>query len=248
MASVRRIRWKRLAAATVKFALLSAAFVTVLLASGYVAMRMALLGRQVTVPDVTGMTLAQAQESLLAQELFLEATTQRNDDRLERGRILAQEPGAGSPIKKYRKVKVVTSLGPKVFKVPDARGQSLRSARLLLQGEGLRIGHIAYAFAPNADADMVLSQDPLPSGESLGEGGVSLLVSKGARGATYVMPDLTGRAADPVQRSLRARGLKIGSVRRQRLPGVERGAVARQYPEAGYPVGAGDIISLVVGE
>src|SRR5262249_55474833 len=155
----------------------------------------------------TGMTLAQAQESLLAQELVLEPAAQKNDDRLERGRILAQEPAAGSPIKKYRKVKVVTSLGPKIFKVPDARGQSLRSARIQLQGEGLQVGHLAYAFATSADADIVVSQEPLPSGESLGEGGVSLLVSKGPREAIYVMPELTGLPAEAVQRVLRARGL-----------------------------------------
>src|SRR6266850_2484093 len=244
MASALRTGWKRLAAAIAKFLVISAAFVAVLLGSGYFAMRMALLGRQVTVPDITGMTLAQAQESLLTEELFLEAAAQKNDDRLERGRVLAQEPAAGSPIKKYRKVKVVTSLGPKVFKVPDVRGQSLRSARLALQSEGLKTAHLAYAFAPNVDSDVVLSQDPLPSGESLGEGGVSLLISKGPREASYVMPELIGRPAESVQPALRARGLRIGSVRRERLSGVEKGAVARQYPEDGYPVGAGDIVSL----
>src|SRR5260221_1881452 len=183
---------KRLAVAVGKFGLISAAFVAVLLGSGYISMRLALLGRQVTVPDVTGMTVAAAQESLLTQELFLESAAEKHDDRLERGRVLAQEPAAGSPIKNYRKVKVVTSLGPRVFKVPDVRGESLRAARMGIQGEGLQTGHIAYACTPSADADVVVSQDPLPSGESVGESGVSLLVSKGPREPVYVMPELQG--------------------------------------------------------
>jgi serine/threonine-protein kinase len=222
--------------------------VAVLLASGYFSMRLALLGRQVTVPDVTGMTLAAAQESLLKQELFLESTAEKHDDRLERGRVLAQEPAAGSPIKKYRKVKVVTSLGPRVFKVPDVRGESLRAARIGLQAEGLQSSHVAYACTPTADADIVVSQDPLPSGESLGEGGVNLLVSKGPREPVYVMPDLQGMPADEAQRSLRAGGLKLGSLRRERVPGIVKGTIARQYPESGFPVATGDIISLVVGD
>jgi len=243
-----RGRLRRVAAALLKFGLVSVVFVVVVLASGYISMRLALIGRQIIVPDITGMTLAEAQDSLLKQELFFDKTAEKYDDRLEQGRVLAQDPPAGAKIKKYRKVKVVMSLGPRIFKIPDARGQSLGAARIEIQTEGLASGHVAYTYAPNADSDIVISQDPLPSGESLGEGGVSLLVSKGPREAVYVMPDLVGKPSEAVLRALRARGLKIGSVRRDRLYGAEQGTVARQYPESGYPVATGDIISLVVAE
>jgi serine/threonine-protein kinase len=226
----------------------SAAFVAVLVASGYFAMRLVFLGRQVTVPDVTGMAVAEAQETLLNQELFLEPAAERHDDSVETGRILAQEPPAGAGIKKYRKVKVVTSLGPRVFKVPDLRGTSLRSAQITLQGEDLRIGSIAYTHTSLADADVVASQDPPPTGESLGEGGVSLLVSKGPREAVYVMPDLAGRRPEDVRAALESRGLRLGAVRRERSAGAARGAVSRQYPEAGHPVSQGQIVSLVVAD
>src|SRR5260221_8835479 len=135
---------KRLAVAVGKFGLISAAFVAVLLGSGYISMRLALLGRQVTVPDVTGMTVAAAQESLLTQELFLESAAEKHDDRLERGRVLAQEPAAGSPIKKDRKVKMVTSLRPRAFKVPDLPGESPPAAPMGIHGERLQTAHISY--------------------------------------------------------------------------------------------------------
>jgi serine/threonine-protein kinase len=243
-----RIGLKRLALVVVKFALVSAAFVAVLLGSGYFAMRTALLGRQITVPDVTGMEVAAAQEALQRRELFIEAASERHDDRVEKGRILAQDPPAGASLKKYRKVKVVTSLGPKVFKVPDVRGMSLRSAQIKLQDEGLRTGSLAYAHTLVADADVVVSQDPLPTGESLGEAGVSFLVSKGAREPVYVMPDLTGRRPDEARRALEARGIRVGGVRRERRTWTESGTVSRQYPEAGHPVSRGQIVSLVVGD
>jgi len=229
-----------------KFVVISVAFVTVLLASGYFSMRLALLGRQVTVPDVTGMTFPEAQESLRREDLFLEAAAERNDDRLEQGRILAQEPAAGAAIKKNRTVKVVTSLGPKIFRVPDVRGQSLRAARMKIQSEGLHFAHVAYAHALAGEADVVVSQDPLPTGENLGEEGISLLVSKGPREAVFVMPDLTGKRFEEVRGVLESRGLKVGSVRRERSLWQRSGAITKQYPEAGYPVATGDIISLVV--
>jgi len=232
--------------AVVKFVVVSSAFVAVLFASGYFAMRLALLGRQVSVPDVTGMTVAEAEERLSREDLFVEASLERHDDRLEQGRILAQEPSAGSELKKNRKVKVVTSLGPRVFTIPDVRGQSFRAARQGLQNEGLRLGGVAYAHTLASEADVVVSQTPLPSGESLGEEGISLLVSRGPREAVYVMPDLTGLTVDQVRGVFEARGLKIGSVRRERGAFAQRGAITRQYPDAGFPVAAGDTISLGV--
>ena len=229
----------------VKLALLGAAFVVVLLASGYFSMRLALQGRSVTVPDVTGMTSLEAEEALVRSDLFLEVAAEKYDDRLEAGRILAQAPAIGASIKKFRKVKVVTSLGPRVFKIPELSGQLLRSALIGLEGEGLRVGRVVYAHTPIAAADEVVSQDPPPAGESLGHSGVSLLVSKGPRESVYVMPDLSGLDVGEVTGLLRARGLSVGSVSREPHAWLPRGAISRQYPEPGYPVSTGDPITLV---
>jgi len=243
-----RSRARRVAFVAAKIVAAGIAFMAIFLTSGYLTMRLALMGSGVTVPDVTGLTATAASESLLKDQLFLETTAQRHDDRLESGRVLAQEPPAGSKIKKYRKVKVVMSLGPRVFKVPDVRGQSLRAARLAIESEGLKAGRVAYASTPLVESGVVVSQDPLPSGENLGESGVSLLVSKGPREPVYVMPRLVGLDSAAVQPALRARGLKIGLVRRDRASSAAAGTIVKQYPEAGYPVAAGDAISLVIGE
>jgi serine/threonine-protein kinase len=240
--------FRRLASAAFKFVLIAIAFVAVLVASGYFTMRLALLGREVAVPDVTGMALSEAQESLSRKELFIETSAERHDDRVEKGRILAQDPPAGAEIKKFRKVKVVTSLGPRTLKVPDLRGLSLRAAQVKLQGEGLRAADVAYAHTLLGDADIVASQDPLPTGESVGEGGVSLLVSRGAREAVYVMPDLAGRQVEEARAVLEAHGVRVGSIRRERRGTQPRGTISRQYPEAGWPIAQGDVVSLVVSD
>lgn len=249
MASGRsRSRIVRLAAAVTKFLVISAAFVGIFLASGYFTMRLALSGRSVSVPDVTGLTVPEAQQQLYKQKLFLESSAERYDDRVEKGRILAQDPPVSAGIKEGRKVKVVTSLGPRVFKIPDLRGQSERAAVLKLQEEGLKVGHVAYTHTNLGALDTVVSQDPQATGESLGEGGVSLLVSKGGRESVYVMPDLRGLAPEKARGLLEPHGIRIGSVRRERGDSGARGTVTRQFPEAGYPVTTGDIVSLVVGE
>jgi len=244
-ASKRRFSFRRLAIGFGKLAFLGAAFVTVLMTSGYFSMRLALQERRVTVPDVTGMTTLEAEQSLVRSDLYLEVAAEKYDDRLEAGRILAQDPAIGAAIKKFRKVKVVTSLGPRVFKIPELSGHLLRSALIKLEAEGLRAGHVVYAHTPEAGADVVVTQDPPPAGESLGHAGVSLLVSKGPREAVYVMPDLLGLDVNDVASRLRAQGLSVGSIRREPHAWLPRGAVSRQYPERGYPVSASDPITLV---
>lgn len=244
-ATARRWSPRKIAAGLGKLMFLGAAFMTVLLTSGYFSMRLALQGRRVTVPDVTGMTTLEAEEALVRSDLYLEVAAEKYDDRLEAGRILAQDPVIGAAIKKFRKVKVVTSLGPRVFKIPELSGHLLRSALIELEAEGLRAGHVVYAHTPEAGADVVVTQDPPPSGESLGHSGVSLLVSKGPRESVYVMPDLAGLEVNSVAAQLRAQGLSVGSIRREPHAWLPRGAVSRQYPEPGYPVSTSDPITLV---
>lgn len=237
---------RRFATGLLKFAGISAAFVTVMLVSGYFTMRLALQGRQVTVPEVAGMTLEEAGERLAGMDLILAVAAEKYNDRLEAGRVLAQEPPAGAGIKKYRKVKVIASLGPKLFTIPDLGGQLLRSALIRLEAEGLRPGRVVHAHTRAADTERIVSQDPPPQGESLGHGGVSLLVSKGPRAAVYVMPDLTGQPLREARSLLERYGFKVGAVRREPHAWMPLGAITRQSPRVGHPVTGGDTISLVI--
>lgn len=241
-----RGRTVRMLVAAGKIIFVAACFLTVMGVSGYLTIRQEQVGARVEVPDVTGMTLEEAAEALGPRSLFVDVAAEKHDARMEEGRILAQEPPAGGPIKKFRKVKVVTSLGPKVYTVPDLRGQLLRSALIALEAEGLRPGRIAYAHSRLAEPDVVVAQDPPPDGESLGHAGVSLLVSQGSRDPVYVMPSLKGLTERQVESMAEEHGLRLGSVRRELDPWIPRGQVSQQYPEAGYPVARGDSISIVV--
>lgn len=60
------------------------------------------------------------------------------------------------------------------------------------------------------------------------------------------MPDLIGRPEGEVLSFLSGKGLKIAPVRRDPGHPGRPGTVARQDPEAGYPVGLGDMITLTV--
>jgi beta-lactam-binding protein with PASTA domain len=74
--------------------------------------------------------------------------------------------------------------------------------------------------------------------------GASLLVSRGLRDVSYVMPDLIGRDARLVLETLERAGLKVTDVRYRSYPGVAPGIVLRQSPPAGQRVSSRAALSL----
>jgi len=235
-------------------AALSVVLIALFAGSFYLTMRVAFTGREVSVPEVTGLAVEDARAALARVQLFLETSAERYDDHVAKGMVLSQDPRAGSTTKKDRKVRVTVSLGPTAVSVPDVRGQSLRSSQIALQRESLGVGHVTSVHDAGTLSDVVMAQRPERDEGAAGlvvvggKGKVDLLVSRGRPDTIYVMPDLSRRTLAEVTAFAQRAGLRLGAVRRERVAGVKRGTVARQYPEAGYPVGRQDIISLVVGE
>src|SRR5438093_51809 len=77
-------------------------------------------------------------------------------------------------------------------------------------------------------------------------GQVALLVNRGERGSSYVMPDLIGVNGDRAADVLRNHGFRVAVVGSQPYPGVAAGIVIRQSPQAGFQIAPGEPISLEV--
>ena len=75
---------------------------------------------------------------------------------------------------------------------------------------------------------------------------VALLINRGERGLTYVMPDLIGVNGDRAAAFLRARGFRAAVVGEHPYPGVSPGIVLRQSPQAGFQISPGETISLEI--
>ena len=75
---------------------------------------------------------------------------------------------------------------------------------------------------------------------------MALLVNRGERGVTFVMPDLIGVNGDRAAEILRDRGFRVAVVASNPYPGVAAGIVLRQSPQAGFQIGPGEPISLEV--
>ena len=227
-----------------KFVMLVGALVATYVLFAAASMRIALRAREVTIPDLTNRTANDA--TALASDLGLTLRvdeTRRPDPKIAAGRVLAQEPSAGSIARRQRSIRIWLSAGQRSATVPKLVGETERTAQLRLAQDGLTLSGIAEIRSPSFASDVVIAQMP-PAKSAAGN--VSLLVNRGDRGASYVMPDLIGVNGDRAAEILRSRGFRVAVVGSNPYPGVAAGVVIRQGPQAGFQIGPGEPISLEV--
>jgi serine/threonine-protein kinase len=229
-----------------KILLLAGSLAVVAALSAYITVKTTLSGREVKIPDLTEMSVADATQLLVERGLILEESGRRYDARVEEGKILAQDPPPDSSIKLQRKVKIVVSLGDKVTAIPDLRGGAARRAQITLQQQGMTVAGQVYTFSQREEENLVIGQDPLPGEVGPREGKVGLLISRGRRPRTYVMPDLIAQPEATAVEFLRRAGLRPAPVRRSVSRYYRPGSVMAQRPEAGFRVRSGDLVVLTV--
>lgn len=113
--------------------------------------------QELTVPDMTGMNLAEASAVAAEADLRLEVTDSVYIRGMERGAIARQNPEPGGKVKKNRRILlVINSVIPRQSTMPSLTGFSLRQARTELASNGLKIGKLIYVN--DMATDNVLAQ------------------------------------------------------------------------------------------
>src|SRR6478672_5043597 len=78
--------------------------------SALTAMRFAIRGREVEVPQLTGKTKEEAEEILRSRGLRIKISSSRFSSQVAEGKVLEQIPSSGTRLKLDRTVKVLVSL------------------------------------------------------------------------------------------------------------------------------------------
>jgi beta-lactam-binding protein with PASTA domain len=195
---------------------------------------------QVTVPDLTNLTVEQAEQALRPLGLQVSRAGERFDPSAPRGFVIAQEPGPGSTVRGRKRISVVVSLGEEYSSVPELFGESVRSARGLIDRAGLRSGSVVQAPSEEVGEGMVAASDPGPETVLQRNTPVHLLVSTGAGSESFVMPDLMGREVASIRRQLEALGFRIERSGAR----TSVGTIVAQSPPPGSRITRADIIQL----
>lgn len=211
------------------FVALSAFAVGILVFNNVLMPRLIHRAGEVRVPELSNMTVEEAQKALQPTGLQLSRSGERFDAGVLRGRIVQQDPAAGTPVRGRSRVSVVVSLGEEFSSVPALFGETRRGAELLLQQAGLRVGGITRAPSEAVGEGLVVASDP-PAESVLPRGTpVALLLSTGLGDEVFVMPELLGRELSRVRKQLEAQGFKVLSP----PAGPANGPIVMQDPPAG---------------
>jgi serine/threonine-protein kinase len=184
---------------------------------------------EVRVPDLTNLTLEQAEKALTPLGLSLSRAGERFDPSVPRGFILAQDPSPETPVRGRKRVLVTLSLGEEFSSVPSLFGESVRTAKYLLERAGLRMGAITRAPSEEVGDGLVVATDPPGESVLARDTPVALLVSTGEGEESFVMPDLLGREITGARRELEAAGFKVFTP----PAAPSHGTIVYQQPPAG---------------
>ena len=233
-----RIEWL-LRMGLLVFVLAAAAFL-----SAVTAMRFAIQGREVDMPNLVGKSSADAQALLQTRGLQLKVVDRIYSD-LPANAITRQSPPAGEHMKVSQEAHVILSLGPQNVAIPALEGVSLRIARIQLLQSGLQLGEVTSYSVPEMLADTVLQQNP-PSGTRAASLRVNLLVSKNEPQPAYIMPWLVGMQLPDADRQISSGGLKLAKATYTSSPQWPKDTVIEQTPDQGSKVTSDNPIELQV--
>src|SRR5665213_902052 len=221
------------------FILAAAAFL-----SAVTAMRFAVQGREVTMPNLVGKGSDEAQAILQGRGLQLKVVDRVYSD-LPLNAVARQSPPEGERMKSSQNAHVVLSLGPPTVNTPSLAGESLRVARIQLLQVGLQLGEVTAFPTPAAMSDTILQQSPKP-GSRAGSPRVDLLVAQETPPPAYVMPWLVGMPLPDADRLLSSAGIKLSKTTYVTSSQWPKGAVTGQTPAQGSKITSDSSIEMVV--
>jgi eukaryotic-like serine/threonine-protein kinase len=173
------------------------AMLAVALISAFITMRLAIHGREVTVPNFSGLTIAEASQKASSLGLNLNLENRFYSPDTPPGHILAQSPAPGVTVRRAWAVRITESLGAQQVAIPDVLGQSERTASINIRRLGLDLGIVAH-IPSSSEPGIVIAQTPNANAAGAQSPRVSLLISAPEEqpepppANIFVMPSLSG--------------------------------------------------------
>lgn len=192
------------------------------------------------VPDVAGLSVAEATAAIEAAKLTVaSATSEKYDDKVAAGLVAGTNPEAGTPSKPGTGVTVFISKGPKPVPIPDVIGESAKTVTKQLAAAGLKASVVGEEFSMKYPKGDVITVSPkvgtvVDSGST-----VELVVSKGP--PPVVVPNLVDMSKEQAISTLSNLGLKV-DVNEGAFTPLNR--VLSQSPVAGTKVPKGSTVSI----
>ncbi len=230
-----------------RWSAIALALLLVFVLSIYITMSVLIKGKEIATPNWVGKSVQAAYSECKRLSIQVQPI---EGSRLTEGVpfiITRQFPEPGVKIKRYGIVKIYYTPRPDKILMPEICGKSLDESLKIMSDSGIRKGSISYIDSSSHPVDFVISQS-IKTGEMINRGEtVSLLVSRGERPFSYIMPDFIGLPLSRVEQFLKDHNLKIAKIEPIPYP-VESGIVVKQYPHSGFRINEKNLITLGVSQ
>jgi len=198
----------------------------------------------VSVPNVVGMTQANAQTAITAANLTVSTITTTSSTTVPAGSVISQTPAAGTTASQGSVVNLVVSSGLPTVSVPNVVGMTQANAQTAITAANLTVGTITTASSTTVPIGNVISQSPIASATAVQGSSVNLVVSSGP--ATVTVPNVFGKTQTDAQAALAAANLVAGTITTTSSTTAAAGTVIGQNPAGGTTTLAGTAVALVV--
>lgn len=201
--------------------------------------------KEYQVPDLTGMTIEEAEAALKEANLRLNENIEYEEtDEVEEGLVIDQEPGINQYVKKNRKIKITVSAtgegGEK--SIPDVENLKYEDAKERLEDAGFKCVMVEE-FSETIQYGYVIRQSP--KGGKPAERGAEVTIYVSGEEEQAVVPKITGDTESEARSKITAAGLSVGTVSATESDSTA-GTVIAQNPVAGTGVEKGSKVNITI--
>jgi serine/threonine-protein kinase len=192
------------------------------------------------VPDLSGMTQAQAASALKQRSLAIGRVRHVWNPTVLPGLVVSSDPPVGTPLKRGTPVVVTLSRGPRPIPIPNFTHKDGADAKTALEQLGFHV-NLTMAYDDHVPAGQVVSQTP-PNGTGFRGDHLGLVVSKGPH--LVQVPDVNHYGISAAEQKLTDAGFKYEV--KENSPSFGLGFVVDQSPGANAMAPYGSVIILYV--
>ncbi len=200
---------------------------------------------EVVVPDLTWLTLEEAEVKLSTLGLRYRIAEKVYERTVPDGRVVSQRPEPGRVVKKRRIVNLIVSIGKRKVAVPNLVGRPFSQIEVVLSESGLKVGEKTEEYNEQYQTGVVAKQYPLP--DTLVDIGthVDVVIAENPKFGIVKMPKLVGMSLVEAQELLNEIKLN-GIVFYHETNLFEEGTIVSQDPIVGAELEMGSRVKIYV--
>ncbi len=209
--------------------------------------------KEVLLPDLTNLTVEQAEEKAKELNFKIEVQEEKYDPEIQEGQIISQDPPyqENYNIKEGSTVKIVVSKGQEIVKMPKVVGLTRDEAIKALKDAKLET-EVKEEYSDEVEKDYIIKQEK-EDGEEISQdeeipAGTKIIIYVSAGIEQVEVPDLSGKTENEAKTAIKDAKLKWKSTDKTSDSNKPNGVVVNQSISSGSMVDKDTEITITVNE